>query len=319
MHTTHSMNIMIIHITSAAHRLSTVAYWILPIAMSSTTSVFFLPMVGASILSVALLASANLLAFCRCLFATAFGLAPAATIALYESTGQRVWVPLAVMAGLSSCAGVAFLYLAMRRAHSDVMPPTSKRTATPPSPPDDDAPANEAAVAAAEEEKRLAEAQAEQARAEAEAKAAEEAKVAAEAAAAAEAQAAAEAAAEAAEKATAEAKAKEEAEKAAAEAEAAAAAAAMPADAAGLFGDDDTGGFGAVPSISIPAPTPPDSAQSAASLFGGAWSACFLRFRSRFRSRSRCRFRCRSRCRSRCRCRFRTEVSEPKFVLTLLS
>jgi MFS family permease len=100
-------------------------------------------------------------AFCRCLFATAFGLAPAATIALYESSGQRVWVPLAVMAGFSSCAGIAFVYLKIRRGHSDVMPPTSKRgggsvesqpahaTSTPAAPgPNDDA-ADAAAVAAA--------------------------------------------------------------------------------------------------------------------------------------------------------------------------
>ena len=66
-------------------------------------------------------------ALARCLFATAFGLAPAATIALYEATGQRVWVPLAVMAGLSTCAGMAFLYLARRRAHSDVMPPSKRQ------------------------------------------------------------------------------------------------------------------------------------------------------------------------------------------------
>lgn len=62
----------------------------------------------------------------RCLFATAFGLAPAGTIRLYELSGNMVWPPLAVMAALSTSAGLSFTYLAVWRAWSDFCPPVSR-------------------------------------------------------------------------------------------------------------------------------------------------------------------------------------------------
>ena len=58
----------------------------------------------------------------RCLFATAFGIAPAATIKMYNATGNRVVLPLAVMGTMSLLAGLAFVYLSVRRSWSDPMP-----------------------------------------------------------------------------------------------------------------------------------------------------------------------------------------------------
>lgn len=65
----------------------------------------------------------------RCLFATAFGVAPAASIRLYEATGGKVWPPLAVMAVLAGCAGTAFAMLKLRRAGGDAIPPVVSKQA----------------------------------------------------------------------------------------------------------------------------------------------------------------------------------------------
>lgn len=55
---------------------------------------------------------ATITAVSRSIFSVAFGLAPAASIALY---GAAPWLPLLVLASVSAVAGIAFVYMAARR------------------------------------------------------------------------------------------------------------------------------------------------------------------------------------------------------------